>query len=268
MLKFDLEVLKCNQITTFSTYIDEKIYCKFTRNPSILANNCPKHIAVLLFANSAEEEVNAKKIGTSNNLFEALTQKAIKTVAATGLPYFHITEEKQQGHSFGQRFSNAIQHIFDTGYDHVITIGNDSPHLTKQHILEAAAQLSKNKVVLGPSLDGGFYLLGLHRSHFNAKHFESLPWQRASLYKKTKSHFESMGCLVSPLDVLDDIDAITDIKRLSNHVRLLGKKWIALFSSLLAQGTRHFILNQSPPKVLSGQIPFNKGSPFRFAPSI
>jgi len=59
----------------------------------------------------------------------------------------------------------------------VITIGNDTPILKSHHIVEASRQLESKNVVLGPSLDGGFYLLGIHKTHFNREQFIDLPWQ-------------------------------------------------------------------------------------------
>lgn len=224
-----------------------------------------KHTAILLFANSAEEDVHAKKLDVDSCLFDSLNQRTFQVIEATGLPYFHFTEKEQKGDSFGERFTQAIQTVFGLGYHNVIAIGNDSPKLKKHHIHEAAAQLSQKKVVLGPSLDGGFYLFGIHQANFDAKQLEVLPWQTTSLYQNTKAYFETRDCKVYSLETLADIDSITDIKRLSNHFRNLGKTWISLFSKLLAPRAYIFKLLEISPEILSRHIPFNKGSPVRFA---
>ncbi len=198
-------------------------------------------------------------------LFKSLTQQSIKTVEASGLPYFHFTEKEQAGLSFGERFIHAIQQVFDQGYCNVIAIGNDSPHLGKHHILEAAAQLSRKKVVLGPSLDGGFYLFGIPQADFDAQQLKVLPWQTTSLYQSTKAYFESKHCQMVALERLSDIDTVTDIERFSGYIRSLGRFWIALFSKILQRHDQVFHVTEKSPEIHSRQIPFNKGSPICFA---
>nr|WP_299071468.1 DUF2064 domain-containing protein [uncultured Allomuricauda sp.] len=224
-----------------------------------------QNTAVLLFANSAEEDCYIKKIADSKPLFDALTERTLRTVKATGLPFFHLTEKDQLGNTFGERFSNAIQQLFDFGYSQIITVGNDSPQLIAQHIIEAKNQLSEQNTVLGPSLDGGFYLLGIHRSNFNKETFESLPWQTARLYGETKEYFNSYGCEVLTLERLIDVDSISDIKQLSNYIKNLTKYWIGLFSGVL-RSKNNFTKTASlyfQSSYLS--VYFNKGSPFCFA---
>ncbi|MGB5435124.1 MAG: DUF2064 domain-containing protein, partial [Maribacter sp.] len=115
------------------------------------------HTAILVFALSSEEEQKRKKIRNGDRLFSALSEHSLNIVAKTGLPYFHYTEKEQVGDSFGERFTNAIQEVFNRGFKQIITIGNDSPQLKISHIQRAAVLLDHNKSVIGPSADGGFY---------------------------------------------------------------------------------------------------------------
>ncbi|CAN0575163.1 unnamed protein product, partial [Ectocarpus sp. 12 AP-2014] len=62
-------------------------------------------------------------------VFETLTKETLRKVKRTKQPYFHISEKEQTGNSFGERFTNAIQTVFDKGYEHIITVGNDTPQL-------------------------------------------------------------------------------------------------------------------------------------------
>ncbi|MDC6366472.1 MULTISPECIES: DUF2064 domain-containing protein [Flavobacteriaceae] len=224
-----------------------------------------QNTAVLIFANSAAKDALAKKNCANPSLFDQLTHHTLDMVKATGLPYFHFSEKEQRGETFAKRLSHAIQSVFQLGYSQVISIGNDTPNLRKSHILDAHRRLTPQNVVLGPSLDGGFYLLGMHRSHFDAEAFEALPWQQAALYQKTTSYFKTKGAAVHALDKLIDIDSVADLKLLCNHIKTLSKKWIGFFSSLLDQNSS-FI---SPPLEALPKIPLrvpsNKGSPFSFA---
>ena len=220
-----------------------------------------QNTAILIFANSAAEDSRIKHFDAKSPLFHKLTQETLKTVKATGMPYHHFTEREQLGKTFAERFSNALQQVFDLGYDQVISIGNDSPHLTAQHLRNTKSALSEQQVVLGPSMDGGFYLLGLHRSNFHKESFEALPWQQAPLYKTTVAYFQSKGCTVHALKKLIDIDSIADIKLLSNHIKTLSKNWIVLFSSLFLRVKKFGAVRWTRPKQVHQPIPFNKGSP-------
>ena len=94
--------------------------------------------AILFFANSAEEDFARKKFDyRAVSLFQDLTQHTLKTIESTGLPFFHFTEKEQLGNTFGERFAHAFASLFALGYTKVISVGNDSPNLTAQHILKA-----------------------------------------------------------------------------------------------------------------------------------
>ena len=221
--------------------------------------------AILVFANSATKDSHIKKIGADTSLFDALNAHIFSIVKASGLPYFHFTEKEQCGETFGERFTHAIQSVFDKGFANIIAIGNDSPQLKTQHLLEAHSQLQLDKTVIGPAMDGGFYLLGLHQSNFHKSSFKALPWQVSSLFKATEQYFESVGCTIFSLDRLIDIDSTIDIKRLSNHVSTIVDAWLVLFSKLLRQTIRFQEVGLIVVKNSFLHIPFNKGSPFSFA---
>ncbi|SDS24508.1 DUF2064 domain-containing protein [Gramella sp. MAR_2010_147] len=169
--------------------------------------------AVLIFANSAQKEILKKGI-LSPELFDKLNEQVLKTVKKSGLEYFLITENEQKGNSFGERFSNAIQEIFDKGYDHVISIGNDTPQLTSAHLKQASELLLDHKIVLGPSMDGGFYLMGIHKSLFRRTQFLKLPWQTTSLVKCVKRLIQKSGVASYRLEKLQDIDHAEDLNSL------------------------------------------------------
>ena len=191
-----------------------------------------QHTAVLIFANSATQELEQKTFVKKPELFEALTQETLLKVKKTGLPYFHFTEKEQSGTTFGERFVNAIEAVYEKGYENVIAIGNDSPQLKTSHIHKAYTQLQLGKTVLGPSFDGGFYLLGLHRSNFNATLFERLPWQRFGLLDRISQIFKTSESPIFRLSVFQDIDAAKDVVVLLNFIKKLTSKIQAVLSNL------------------------------------
>ncbi len=216
--------------------------------------------AILIFANSAEKEIISKSF-LSRNLFETLNAKTIAVAKKTGLPYFHYTETQQIGNSFGERFTHAIESIYNKGFNAIITIGNDTPHLTSKHILKTVEKLQKHNLVLGPSTGGGFYLMGLKKKQFNKTLFLKLPWQTHTLNRSISKLTSTNKVAICYLELLTDINTTTDIKLVITSFKALSRtiKTLLLQSLLITKKVityyytvfTTFILNQ----------PFNKGSP-------
>ncbi len=221
--------------------------------------------AILVFANSTDEELKCKPITNDRALFDELTHSTLRIVKKTALPYFHITEKQQLGNSFGERFVNAVLMVFGQGFDNVITIGNDTPLLKTSHLLEAHGLLETRKSVLGPSADGGFYLLGLHRSQFDPMAFKDLPWQTSSLSHKLLQLPTISHHITVHLPKLYDLDNAADLKFLVQFTRHIGanlRRIILALTSRNRKGTINY--NISFVKASTGRIPFNKGSPISF----
>nr|WP_298996029.1 DUF2064 domain-containing protein [uncultured Allomuricauda sp.] len=229
-----------------------------------MRNTSQNDTAILFFANSAEKDFSRKNFGiTGIAFFENLTDHTLQTIEHTGLPFFHFSEEEQHGNTFGERFFNAFESIFALGFSKVISVGNDSPNLMAKHILNAKEQVSKDKAVIGPSLDGGCYLLGVHRDVFEKQSFEALPWQSATLYQELVLQLEMRDIHITSLDILDDIDSVLDVKRLSNYIKSFSTYWIALFNTIFNFGQPNTLVPIPIYKSGSTSTPFNKGSPFK-----
>ena len=168
--------------------------------------------AVLIFAYSPSEEMLHKAIPKADDLYGELTEHTIKTVEKSGLSYFHFTEHEQKGSSFGERFTTAIQAVFDLGFKNVITIGNDSPQLKASQLINASRHLDKREFVLGPSMDGGFYLMGIHKSQFDATKFQDLPWQTTKTAAALLLLIQENNTPVVKLETLIDLDCVSDLK--------------------------------------------------------
>lgn len=220
-----------------------------------------RQTAVLIFANSSQGERKFKSFAKGDAFVDELNINILRTVKKSKLPYYLFTEKEQVGKSFGERFSNAIHSVFEKGFDSVITVGNDTPQLKKHHILQAANEIDKNKCVVGPSIDGGFYLLGLSKRHFNEISFLDLPWQTKSLEKTISLQFAAIQTEVIKLDTLLDVDSKSDLKTLFKLWQFISKKLLSILSSLLSVKLSISIAS----KLLVGRQEkrnyFNKGSP-------
>jgi len=217
--------------------------------------------AILIFANSAQEDAKQKAIPHTTKLFQELSKYTLTEVKKTTLPYFYFTEKEQKGSTFGDRFTNAIQAVFNQGYENIITIGNDTPQLKASHLIKTYKALAEGKTVLGPSLDGGFYLMGLHKSNFEPETFKRLPWQRFSLLHKISDILKNTDCFVYKLPTLGDIDGLTDIKRISSFIKSVSATILHLLVLLIKIENPNWGFTKEAIFTLTLQLPFNKGSP-------
>ncbi len=120
-------------------------------------------------------------------------------------------------------------HVFNLGYDGIITMGNDCPSLTPSMILTAARKLKEGKTVLGPAEDGGVYLIGIHRKDYHPGKFLTLPWLTEKVFESLKNLYSKKDLHFLPVrEDLDVIPAAKDIVRQSSFykrlIRLLDLK--------------------------------------------
>ncbi len=183
------------------------------------------------------------------------------TAKKTGIPYYHYSGDKQQGNLFADRFINAIKDVFDLGYDNVITIGNDSPQLTHADLCEAQEMLSQGNFVLGPSLDGGFYLMGLHKSQFDPNSFLALSWQSSKVSHELLDLISNKGISVVTLRPLTDIDTHADLHIINKRSYLISARLRKIIQLLLHKKYTIFDCLQIRITTPVFTTPLNKGSP-------
>ena len=123
---------------------------------------------------------------------------------------------QQEGRDLGERMKNAFQWGLNKGFKKVVIIGCDSPTLPTQFIKEAFEALSKNDVVLGPGLDGGYYLIGgvlLHPTLFS-----DLAWGTETVLTQTLEKLNSAKIPFHLLPFWYDIDRPQDLAFLKAHL--------------------------------------------------
>ena len=220
--------------------------------------------AILIFANSAEKEAERKSF-LSSDVFSVLNNQTLKTVEKSGIEYFHFSEKNQVGSSFGERFSNAIETIFNKGFKNVITIGNDTPHLKTHHLVDTLHQLEKNDLVLGPSKDGGFYLMALKKEHFNKEILLKLPWQTSKLQNCITSIVTSKKLNIKFLEILNDLDVLEDIEKILQSFKAIPISVLKILTQLTCTQTAFFVDFIINFKKTFFTPNSNKGSPLIFA---
>ena len=112
----------------------------------------------------------------------------------------------QIGENLGKKISNAFNWGFEKGYKKIIIIGSDLWDLNEEIINTGFIELNKNKVVIGPSIDGGYYLLGLNKNM--PKIFEGIKWGTQSVLAETLKLLDHDPYI---LPELNDIDTFEDL---------------------------------------------------------
>jgi rSAM/selenodomain-associated transferase 1 len=112
----------------------------------------------------------------------------------------------QRGDGFGERLLAAAEDILAIGYGAVCLIDSDSPTVPAAAFREAVDALERagNRVVLGPSHDGGYYLIGMKRAHAAA--FERITWSTGSVLEETLERCREAGLEVVMLPMWYDVD--------------------------------------------------------------
>lgn len=122
----------------------------------------------------------------------------------------NFSKQLQKGADLGERMSSAFESAFDGGYSKVVIIGSDCFGLSHQHIEKAFQALEQHDTVIGPSKDGGYYLLGM--KSYSPELFNDIEWSTPQVFDKTIEHFRSHDLSFKTLDVLNDIDTIEDLR--------------------------------------------------------
>jgi uncharacterized protein len=117
----------------------------------------------------------------------------------------------QNGPGLGERMAHAFHHaLLHAGYKKAVIIGSDCADLSPTIMQHAFDALDQHDLVLGPALDGGYYLLGMKVP--NAALFEDMVWSTDQVALQTKAKAEQLGLTVFLLQPLRDIDQLDDLK--------------------------------------------------------
>jgi uncharacterized protein len=135
------------------------------------------------------------------------------------LVFFKIMEERQGvrlldqvGEDLGQRMHQTFVSLFAKDYTQVILVGTDVPTLPLSVYQDALTLLEKSDVVLGPALDGGYYLIGLKQPAEEL--FIEVPWSTDQVLAVTQKHAKTLGLSVSLTRPSRDVDTIADLHSL------------------------------------------------------
>jgi rSAM/selenodomain-associated transferase 1 len=126
-----------------------------------------------------------------------------------------VTYVRQGPGDIGRRMAQAFRDAVDRGHRSIVLIGTDIPDITTALIAGAFEKLYDDKIVLGPAVDGGYYLIGLPRKMLAPGApglFSDIAWGTATVLQETCRRLKEQGLNYSLLETLEDVDRPEDLR--------------------------------------------------------
>lgn len=136
---------------------------------------------------------------------------------------FQIPQEScfpQSEGDLGKKMSTAFSFLFQQKKEPILILGTDSPGLPSSWILEAFHALKHHQVVLGPSFDGGYYLLGMDQ--YYPELFQEISWSTSSVFSQTLQRLSPAHSLFL-LPPFYDVDYPQDLAFLKSYLSACQK---------------------------------------------
>ncbi len=192
------------------------------------------------------EQVRALRWAIPAIAYTPAEERAVFQTIAPGFLLF-----PQEGADLGAKLANSFEYLFKHGYTGALAVDSDTPTLPSEFLERTLALIAKPDVdvVLGPSEDGGYYLIGLRRPHREL--FEEIAWSTPVVLTETIRRAEARGLRVRLLPPWFDVDTAEDLERLRSHLEKtdgLGPRHTRRF---LMAGSAKTRLSETPWTTLS-----------------
>lgn len=115
--------------------------------------------------------------------------------------------------NLGDRLRRTFDQAFAHGDRRVVILGADCPTLSPALFSQAFAALDHQEMVIGPAMDGGYYLIGLNRPAPSL--FENIPWGSGEVLSATLKQAQDMALSINTLKPLADVDRPEDLRHLN-----------------------------------------------------
>jgi rSAM/selenodomain-associated transferase 1 len=197
--------------------LDDRCLLFFVKNPqqgavkSRLAEALGERVAGDLYKNFILDMLCALEKGDfpfSVCFYPADALEKIKKIF--GAHYHYVP---QHGADLGERMEHCFSQVFFAGIGRAVLIGSDLPDLPLDIIDEAFASLRRAGAVIGPALDGGYYLIGFTKDGFTPEIFRGMPWGTETVLQKTIDMLQNHQRAIHLLPNWGDIDSLEDLKK-------------------------------------------------------
>jgi uncharacterized protein len=122
-----------------------------------------------------------------------------------------------QGANLGEHLLYAFHQTYQQGYPTTIVIASDTPHITHEMVSQVQEALQKANIVLGPTDDGGYYLIAMREPH---DVFSRIPMSNSMVAARTIARARAQGLTVRLLEPLFDVDEHADLVRLARLLKM------------------------------------------------
>lgn len=135
----------------------------------------------------------------------------------------------QKGADLGEKMYRAIRTVLKLGYESVVLTGADLPMMGPEHLESGFAALESADIAIGPTSDGGYYLIGMKQPHRAVFHVEG--YGGGSVFENTVAAAKLAGLSIATAECCDDVDTPEDLKRLcanadpASHTGKILQKW-------------------------------------------
>jgi glycosyltransferase A (GT-A) superfamily protein (DUF2064 family) len=180
---------------------------------------------VLLFARAPRLEARRKGLPGAEPVFGLAEDRVAAAAAAIGFDLLVVGDAarvrpgspslRQRGRGFGERLRNAVADARALGYARMLVVPGDVPGLLPTHLARAAAVLERGGVALGPSPDGGVYVLGLCAGRESV--LRGVRWRTAEVLRDLTERAAGTAVVLEPLGDLDRPRDLVHLLRAALH---------------------------------------------------
>lgn len=193
-------------------------FLKYPKNGEVktrLAKDIGDDNATEFYTKTAEKIIEqAKKINADLFIFFYPPHKLQKFQDWLGTDLKYLP---QIDGDLGKKMADAFLEIFAKDYDKTIIIGTDIPDIDTEILDKSFVALDKKDCVIGPSPDGGYYLLGFNKNSFFIEIFQDIEYSTNVVFEKTISKLKKFGKTYLTLESLEDVDDLESYNRYINR---------------------------------------------------
>jgi rSAM/selenodomain-associated transferase 1 len=131
----------------------------------------------------------------------------------------------QLGETLGERLDHLLKVTLNNGFQQAVIMDSDSPTLPASYLIQAFDQLAEADVVLGPTRDGGYYLIGAKRPQ--SQLVRQVQMSTPHVLSDTLKLAKAIGTTIALLPIWYDVDNISDLFHLDREIKHQANKGIA-----------------------------------------
>ena len=165
-------------------------------------------------------------------LYTCFLKDTVEKIKRLGFPFFiyytpyekkeelehllgdNLTYVPQEGVDLGERLYNGFKKSIKMGHPSAIALASDTPDLPESTLVNAGKKLGEFDSVIGPSLDGGYYLIGLRNHAMIHNLFQGIIWSTKTVFAETMKKIEAEQLSCHSLEPWRDVDEVEDLTQL------------------------------------------------------